>query len=217
MLNRSKAALAAAVLALTLSNSAAALQAQESPWIHVEVIDSGDKAEKVNVNVPLALAQVALDALPEDITGKITSKFQEKGIKLADLRKLWAELKNSGDAEFVKVESEEETVRVSRAGQLIQVRVEDRKGDAPEQVRVDIPVDVVDALLSGEGEELNLRAAIQQLSGRRGDIVNVTDAKSKVASGSTLAARTRGPIPCSSVSCLASASSARRACSPRSR
>ncbi|MEZ5392694.1 MAG: hypothetical protein R2724_07385 [Bryobacterales bacterium] len=68
-------------------------------------------------------------------------------------------------------------MRVSRAGQLIQVRVEDRKGDAPEQVRVDIPVDVVDALLSGEGEELNLRAAIQQLSGRRGDIVNVTDAR----------------------------------------
>ena len=180
MIRRSKAALAAAVLALTLSHSAAALQAQESPWIHVEVIESGGKAEKVNVNVPLSLAQVALDALPEDITGKITAEFQEKGIKLADLRKLWAELKNSGDAEFVKVESEKESVRVTRTGQLIQVRVEDRKGDATEQVHVDIPVDVVDALLSGEGEELNLRAAIQQLSGRRGDIVNVTDSKSKV-------------------------------------
>lgn len=174
------ARLAAVLLALTLAGSASALRAQGTPWIHVEVIESGDKAEKVNVNVPLALAQVALDVLPKDATEKITSKFQEKGITLADLRKVWSELKNTGNAEFVTVESDDETVRVVREGQVIQVRVEDRGGDAPEQVRVDIPIEVVDALLSGEGEELNLRAAIQQLSSRRGDIVNVDDGKSKV-------------------------------------
>lgn len=172
--------LAAAAFVLTLTGAAGALQAQGAPWIHVEVIDSGDGGDKVNVNLPLSLAEVALDVLPDEVTEKITEKFQEKGITLADLRKLWAELKETGDAEFVTVESDEETVRVVRAGDLIQVRVEDQSGDDPEQVRVDIPVDVVDALLSGEGEELNLRAAVQQLSSRRGDIVNVDDGKSKV-------------------------------------
>ena len=71
-------------------------------------------------------------------------------------------------------------MRVVREGELIRVRVEDNGGETPEQVRVDIPIEVVDALLSGEGEELNLRAAVQQLRNRRGDIVNVDDGSSKV-------------------------------------
>ena len=173
-------ATAAAALVLTLTGAVGALQAQGAAWIHVEVIESGDKAEKVNVNLPLALAEVALDVLPDKMTGKVTEKFQENGITLADLRKVWAELKDTGDAEFVSVESDKETVRVIRSGQLIQVRVRDNGGDEPEQVSVDIPIEVVDALLSGDGEELNLRAAVQQLSTRRGDIVNVDDGKSKV-------------------------------------
>lgn len=177
---QSRAGVAALALALSLTGAVRALEAQGTPWIHVEVIESGDKAEKVNVNVPLSLAEVALEVVPKDITEKVTSKFQEKGITLADLRKLWAELKNTGDAEFVTVESENETVRVVREGPVIQVRVNDRGGDAPEQVQVDIPIEVVDALLSGEGEELNLRAAVQQLRNRRGDIVNVDDGNSKV-------------------------------------
>ena len=177
---RRKFGLAAAALAFALTFTASALQAQGTPWIHVEVIESGDKAEKVNVNLPLALAEVALDILPKEMTGKVTAEFQEKGITLPDLRKVWTELKNTGDAEFVSVESDKETVRVVREGDLIRVRVADNGGDEREQVRVDIPIEVVDALLSGEGEELNLRAAVQQLRNRRGDIVNVDDGKSKV-------------------------------------
>ena len=177
---QTKLGLAAAALALALTSAATALEAQDAPWIHVQVIETGDKAEKVSVNLPLALAEVALEVVPDEITGKVTEKFQEHGIKLADLRKLWAELKNSGDAEFVTVESDEETVHVVREGNLIRVRVSDQSGGNNEQVRVDIPIEVVDALLSGDGEELNLRAAVQQLSTRRGDIVNVDDGKSKV-------------------------------------
>jgi hypothetical protein len=179
MLKR-KAGIAAAALALTFAGIAPAVRAQGVPWIHVEVHESGDKAEKVNVNVPLALAEVALEVLPKKVTDKVTTKFQEHGISLADLRKLWSELKNTGNAEFVTVESDKETVRVVREGQVIQVRVDDRSGDEPEQVRVDIPIEVVDALLSGDGDELNLRGAVQQLRNRRGDIVNVDDGKSKV-------------------------------------
>jgi hypothetical protein len=175
-----KVGLAAAALALTLAGAVSALQAQGVPWIHVEVIENGGKAEKVNVNVPLALAEVALEVIPKDVTEKVSAKFGEKGITLADLRKLWAEVKNTGDAEFVTVQSDEETVRVIRTGQVIQVRVTDSKGDKSEQVNVDIPIEVVDALLSGEGEELNFRAAVQQLRNRRGDIVNVDDGKSTV-------------------------------------
>jgi hypothetical protein len=47
-------------------------------------------------------------------------------------------------------------------------------------VRVEIPVSLVDALLSGEGEEANIEAAIVELKKRRGDIVRVQDDDSHV-------------------------------------
>jgi plasmid stabilization system protein ParE len=53
------------------------------------------------------------------------------------------------------------------------------RGDG-EQVRVEVPVSLVDALLSGEGEEANIQAAIAELRKRRGDIVRVHDEDSKV-------------------------------------
>ena len=36
-----------------------------------------------------------------------------------------------------------------------------------------MPVSVVDALLSGEGEQVNVQAAVAELQKRRGDIVRV--------------------------------------------
>ena len=44
-----------------------------------------------------------------------------------------------------------------------------------ESVQIEIPVDVVDALLSGDEEEFDLPAALDRLSEKRGDIVNVAD------------------------------------------
>ena len=41
-------------------------------------------------------------------------------------------------------------------------------------------MEVVDALFSGEGDELNVKAAISQLQKRRGDIVRVNDETSTV-------------------------------------
>lgn len=51
----------------------------------------------------------------------------------------------------------------------------DRRGrvDFVGEVQVRVPVSVVDALLSGAGETLDLRAAIQELSALRGEMVQV--------------------------------------------
>ena len=57
-------------------------------------------------------------------------------------------------------------------------RKEKRKG--PEPVRVEVPTSLVDALLSGEGDEANVEAAILELRKRRGDIVRVQDDDSHV-------------------------------------
>jgi hypothetical protein len=43
-----------------------------------------------------------------------------------------------------------------------------------------VPVALVDSLFAGEGEELNVKAALVELQKRRGDIVRVNDSNAKV-------------------------------------
>lgn len=163
----------AAALAACLSLSAP-MWAQTANWLHVEVNEGGEKASKVNVNLPLSVAKVALGMAPKQFTDKAVEKLNDHDISIADLRKLWAEIKNAGNAEFVTVQEADETVRVARDGAWVRIRV-DKTGEKAERVKVDIPISVVDALLSGDGESFNLLAAINELQGNSGDIVNVED------------------------------------------
>jgi hypothetical protein len=87
-------------------------------------------------------------------------------------------MKATGDAEFATVEEDDQKVRIARAGNLMLIHVD--KTDGEESVRVEVPIEVVDALFSGQGEELNLRAGFAELQKRRGDIVRVKDNDSTV-------------------------------------
>jgi hypothetical protein len=180
---------------LALVAASAAPVAAQTPWLHVRVEEAKD-ASKVSVNLPLTVVEAVLRATPDLIEshGRIhfdrefDSAHGRHGLKLADLRRAWKELAAVGDAELVTVESEDENVKVVRKGDVVQVFVDhkprtDKEGKTKkgaEQVRVEIPVSLVDALLSGEGEEANIEAAIVELKKRRGDIVRVQDDDSHV-------------------------------------
>jgi hypothetical protein len=157
-------------------------------WLHVRVEEVKD-ASKVSVNLPMAVVEAVLKASPDMIEkhGKIHIG-DDHGVKMADLRQAWKALAQVGDAELVTVESEDENVKVMRKGDLVQVFV-DKKGKVGkdgktakggEEVRVEVPVSLVDAFLSGEGEEGNIQAAVAELQKRRGNIVTVNDDDSKV-------------------------------------
>lgn len=175
-----RAAASAIFIILLLAPLAAWAQ---TPWIHVEVSEPG-KAEgkdtQVKVNLPLSIVQVAIDAAPEKFVseGRVHLHHMDKDIDVEDLRRMWNELRNAGDAEFVTVESDDETVTVKRAGDLVLIEVDEH--DDGETVRVELPVPVVDALFSGEGETLNLKDALTELRHRRGDLVRVDDGETKV-------------------------------------
>ncbi len=165
------------ILLLTGARPASAQTAK--PWLHIQVEEA--RGAKVKVNVPLSLVEIALKAAPEPI-------FDEKHIrigkhcdlKVSDMRRMWDELKAAGETDFVTVRDEDdgETVTVSRKGDLVQVRVDGAKKN--ERVMVDVPVALVDALFAGEGEQLNLKGALAELSKRRGDIVRVEDKSDRV-------------------------------------
>jgi hypothetical protein len=127
----------------------------------------------------LNVVEVALRAAPDAIAshGRINFGRDRHGMSTADFRRIWSELKSAGDIDLVTVEEKDETVKVARKGGLVEVRIE-RKGK--EEVKVEVPVEVVDALFSGAGDELNVKAALVELQKRRGDIVRVNDKDSTV-------------------------------------
>jgi hypothetical protein len=181
------------LLALALAPAPAALAQSGGPaWLHVRVEESR-KASKVHVNLPMSVVEAVLKASPAFLEehGKIKIGHHHHGMRLADLRRAWKELAAVGDAELVTVESEDENVRIARKGDLVQVLV-DKKSEAKKasaeaeppsakasprrsEVRVEVPVSLVDALLSGEGETVNIEAAVAELKKRRGDIVRVQE------------------------------------------
>jgi hypothetical protein len=160
------------LVALVVVPAVAAHAENATPWIHVRV-EEPEKQTKVAVNLPLSVVEVALEAAPEMIESHGKVKFGEKhGMKLEDVRKIWAELSAIGDAELVTVEEKDETVKVWRKADKVHVHVEKQ---GKEEVRVEVPVALVDALLSGEGDTVNIKAAVAELRKQRGDIVTVSE------------------------------------------
>lgn len=168
-----------AAATLMLAGAPAALAQSASPWLHVRVEEAG-KQSKVHVNLPMAIVNVALDAAPDSVVSKGHIHLKDHGgdLDVADFRRIWAELKKTGDTDLVTVEEDDEKVTVAKKGDKVLVNVD--KPRSNEQVRVELPVAVVDAFFSAEGDNVNLKAALAELSKLRGDVVKVTDKDSSV-------------------------------------
>jgi hypothetical protein len=167
-------------------------------WLHVRVVDDGkdgDKGETVRVNVPLALAEAILPAIKVDrlTNGKVRIDHHHK-IEEIDLRAIYDAVRNSPDGEFVTVQSTRENVRVAKQGGYLLVNVTEnerparstKEGEkvsarAEKKVDVKVPISVVEALLSGGTNELDILAAVRALA-RHGDheLVSVRDGRQTV-------------------------------------
>ncbi len=167
---------------LAFAVSVAAQDAGPQPWLHVQVTGENDGAENVAVNLPLAAAEPLLALVPHRILsdGQLSLGGRDVPVNVGAMRDLWRALTQVGDTEFVTVEGENETVRVARTGDQITVQVQERDEDGSETVDVQLPILVVDALLSGDGDTLNVGAAVERLGELRGDIVRVTEEERQV-------------------------------------
>jgi hypothetical protein len=155
-------------------------------WLHVSVNSTDADGETVRVNVPLALVEKVLPAINKDKlhSGKI--RVNELRVNEVDLRVVFEAVRDTKDGEFVTVQSRKNNVRVAKEAGYLVVRVremkEARKTDKPdekpaalfeERVDVRVPMSVVEALLSGAKDELDLVAAVRALSAH-GDTILVT-------------------------------------------
>jgi hypothetical protein len=150
----------------------------KDPWFHLEVRENKEEPELVKVNLPVSMLDVALKIAKDRNFHQGKIRLSSKEISVAEMRELWGELKKAGNAELVTVEKKGETVRIAREGNFVLVKVVE--GKIP-KVDLRVPVPVVDALLAGSGDELDIKAALLAMRQKNvGDILTVNDDKTQV-------------------------------------
>jgi len=145
--------------------------AENDLWLHVKVEEDNDT--KVTVNLPMSVVGKALPMLPQEHFKAGQMHLDDMDMSISEMRELWQEVQATPDATFVTVEEDDEQVKVWKEGGYLMVSV--IEGDGGENVEVRVPARVVDALLSGDGDELNLVAAMEALVDEgEGQLVQVT-------------------------------------------
>jgi predicted lipid carrier protein YhbT len=175
---------APSLAAQTPSGTGAGAQATVSShdrWLHVRVTNPNSSDESVRVNVPLELAEKILPTINQHRlhSGKVS--FNEADCHGVDVRALLDAVRTSKDGEFVTVQNKDSDVRVAKQTGYLLVHVFEKNHPKRSQVEVKVPLKVVDALLSGGKDELDLVAGLRALS-VQGDteLVSVKDEENTV-------------------------------------
>lgn len=144
-------------------------------WLHVKVHDASEDS-RVTINLPLSVVEKAGPMIPKEARTSGRIRFDDEDFSVAELREMWQEVQRKPDATFITVDERDSKVRVAKRGNTLHVFAVDKGvGKRNEEVEIKIPVPVIDALLSGEGDQLNIGAAIQALARQgAGELVTVT-------------------------------------------
>jgi hypothetical protein len=159
-------------VALILLGTAAA-EARADLWLHVKVRESGGDGSRVSISLPLAVVEAAAPLLPAEARTAARLRVGNQDLSVADLRRIWRQVRSAPDATFITVDDASGQVRVARQGASLVIRAVDagRHGD---RVEVRIPAAVVDALLAGNDQSLDLAGAITALArSGEGELVTV--------------------------------------------
>lgn len=167
-----------AVLAVTaLLFGAVAAQASDR-WLHVTV--DGDD-EQVDVNIPLGLVRAMLPMIEaEGIRhGRIDLGHELgheaiDGLGGMDLAELVAALRDTPDTTFVKVRDGNDNVRVAKEDGYLLVDVDEDRGRG-DNVRVRLPIAIVEALVVDTRGEIDLVAALDALERYDGEPLVTVD------------------------------------------
>jgi len=165
----------------TSTSARTAAVSSQDRWLHVRVSNPGNNEETVRVNVPLELAEKVLPTINKNRLHSGRVRFDDIDCHGVDLRALVDAVRTSKDGEFVTVQNKDSDVRVAKHNGMLFVHVFEKNRPKKSQVEVKVPIKVVDALFSGDKDELDLVAGLQALSSQ-GDteLVSVKDAENVV-------------------------------------
>jgi hypothetical protein len=147
----------------------------ETQWFHITVNERDGDHTKVNIHLPLNLVRTVAPFLAAEIRESNDRhgqhlRIDHREVSVPELREMWRALRDAGDAPFVDVRSDRQTVRISRAGEYLHIKALDGR----DKVDIRVPSRVVDALLSGEEGEFEIDAALRVLAEQgAGELVRV--------------------------------------------
>lgn len=160
---------AAALLLMPISARAI----DDDQWLHITV--NGDE-ETVRINLPLVTVAAVLPLIETDEFDRGHVRIEDVDLDNVDIKAILKELHKAKDGEYVTVEENDETVRIRKDGEFIHVDVREKRRRHEESVQVRIPVKVLDALTSGDDDQLDVLAAIEVLADYEGqDLITVND------------------------------------------
>ncbi|HKI00694.1 MAG TPA: hypothetical protein VKK31_01820 [Thermoanaerobaculia bacterium] len=145
-------------------------------WLHIKVHDAKEDSH-VRINLPLSMVAKTAALIPSDARNSGKIRINDEDLDVAELRQIWNEVRNRPDATYVTVDERDSKVRVAKRGEYLHIVAQEHGGygKGRENVEMKIPIEVVSALLSGRGDEMNVGAAIQALARRgEGELVTVT-------------------------------------------
>jgi hypothetical protein len=158
--------------------SAGLVLAAPKMWVHVHVEETA-KSETVKINLPISVIETMLPVIQEKSMRDGTININDRELRIEELRKVWQDIRDAGDMDFISIEKPDGNVRVYIQGNYLMVQPEEKSRKSKVDIR--IPLQVVDAMLSGKGNELNLAAGVKALrdSGVK-DIITVKDEDTSV-------------------------------------
>jgi hypothetical protein len=168
-------------VAILLISATALMAATSERWIHVRVENVKGVSGNVSINLPIEMASAALSSIPTDHhSGKFHLQASVNG---TDLRAVLDAVRKSPDNVFVTLERRDKEVSVAKSGRSLLIKIAD-KPVAPNHlaktVAIKVPVSVVQAMLAGNSDDLDIGAAIRALS-REGELdVTMNDEKQTV-------------------------------------
>ncbi len=178
-MNRKTLFASAMALILAASMALPAVAATDL-WFHVTVDQKGGDNANVSINLPISIVEAMMPLIPEEAMRDGRIVIEDSEFDATKLRDLWNAIQDSPDATYVTVQNEGETIRVFKDGNFLRARTSNNTADAT-QISAQIPLSVIDALLSGDGNELDVRAALQALVDfGEGELVTVNDQEANV-------------------------------------
>jgi hypothetical protein len=146
--------------ALVVSGSA---MAGDQAWLHVRIDSDDPDGDRVRLNLPIEMIESMLPMIETDEFGHGRIQINDTDLNAAELRKMWNAVKSAEDGEFVSVENRRQSINVAKDDGILKVRIREHEGREEDRIDMQLPMEVVDAMLAGEGDELDLVAGLQAL------------------------------------------------------
>jgi hypothetical protein len=173
-MKRTLTALFAAILLVALPLSAT----ETTRWLNVHVTEAEGGAN-IEVHLPLPLILAVLNSVDVENfhDGKVDLEITDAEI---DWPQLLAAVKEAPDGEFVKVDSPDANVRVSKVDGTLYVHVVENE-DEHATVNVQVPMSMIDALHIDENNQIDVAAFLSSFDDLPdGDLVTVDAEDAKV-------------------------------------